>query len=346
MKSTAEDGFILVATLWFVALLALAAVAIEGWILTSLSQATALGERVTARSVLLSAKERVAFILAAGGVSPRGLELLPSDSASAPDAGGPSTTAFAYNGPFIALDDRPYHLGTVVVRLQDAAGLYDLKNLNRSRLDRFLKGFGVTDGDRERLSTALFDYMGKPADIRASSIREGDYSRAELPPPRHAPLLTPWELLRVLGWGEVKPLWRVSPSVAELATLGPVGGLNVNTAPPKVLVALSDMDESEAARVVLARAIHPITDLRDIQVAAGSVVEEDRPLTVTPSNIIRLQLTEPGEPLMRVSEIRLTPLGSAPYRVDYAFDMPQKAASRTTVAAPPLPELPAAASGR
>ena len=127
-----------------------------------------------------------------------------------------------------------------------------------------------------------------------------------------------------------------------LPTLGPVGGLNVNTAPAKVLTALSGLDESEAARLVLARAARPITDLRDIQAMAGSFNGEDRPLAFTPSNIVRLKMTEPGEPLMLVMEIRLTPIGRAPYRVDYAFDMPVDAAARAPAAAPPPPELPIA----
>jgi hypothetical protein len=341
VKSTAREGFILVATLWFVALLALAAVVIEGWISTSLDRGASLGERVAARAALLSAKERIAFIMAGGSVSARGLELLPRDSASSPDVTAPSAATPLPEGPFIALDDRPYRIGAVVIRLQDSAGLYDINNANRDTLDKFLKGFGVTSSDREKLSSTLFDYLGKSPDIRAGGILETDYSQAALPPPRHNPLLTPWELLRVLDWGEVKALWQDFPAIPELVTLGPIGGLNVNTAPAKVLTALSGMDESEAARLVLARAVRPITDLRDIQAVSGSFNGESRPLAFTPANIIRLKMTSPGEPLMLVMEIRLTPSGGAPYRVDYAFDIPQDATVRATVAAPPLPALPA-----
>ena len=48
-----------------------------------------------------------------------------------------------------------------------------------------------------------FDYVGKPADLRASAIRDADYRRAGLPLPRHARLLTPWELLRGFDPGPI-----------------------------------------------------------------------------------------------------------------------------------------------
>jgi hypothetical protein len=339
VKNSAEHGFILVATLWFVALLAFAAVVIEGWISASLDRGAALAERVTARGALLSAEERVAFIMAGGGVSARGLELTQRDGAS--DPGGGKTAAPV--GPFIALDDRPYRVGDVVVRLQDGAGLYDLSSASRDTLGKLFKSYSIAGPEAEALTSALLDYVGKPADIRASSIRDADYSRAGLPLPRHAPLLTPWEPLRILGWNGVNAMWRGSASFPEIATLGPIGGLNVNTAPAQVLAALSGMDEREAERLVLSRAVAPITDLRDLNAVAGSFSGEDRPLAFMPSNIIRLKMIEPGDPLMQIIEIRLTPLARTPYRIDYAVDLPPDAATSAINNAALLPELPTAA---
>jgi len=99
------------------------------------------------------------------------------------------------------------------------------------------------------------------------------------------------------------------------------------------------MDEREAARLVLARTARPIADLRDIEPDSEAVSHEDRPRALTPSNIVRLKMTAPGEKLMRVMEIRMTPTGSAPIRVDYVVDMPPDAQGRAAAAAL-LPELP------
>src|SRR5205085_5592872 len=105
-------------------------------------------------------------------------------------------------------DERPYRIGDVTVRLQDGAGLYDISNANRDTLGRLFKTYGLTTAEAERLESALFDYVGKPADLRASAIRDADYRRAGLPLPRHARLLTPWELLRILGWDQADTLWQ------------------------------------------------------------------------------------------------------------------------------------------
>ena len=58
-----------------------------------------------------------------------------------------------------------------------------------------------------------------------------------------------------------------------------------------------------------------------------------------PGNMIRLKLSEPGEPLMYVVTIRLTPLGKTPYRVEYAVRLPLDTVARALTAAD-LPNFP------
>src|SRR5207237_2908006 len=111
----------------------------------------------------------------------------------------------------------------------------------------------------------LVSYARKPSNVRAAGAsREADYAHAGLPAPRHAPLLTPWEPHRILGWRQKEALWRGPSSLGDMATTRPIGGLGINTAPAKILAALTRIDEREAARIVAARILHPITDLGDI----------------------------------------------------------------------------------
>ncbi len=346
-RQQAEEGFVLVATLWFVALLAFAAVIIEGWISSSLDRANLLAERVGAQSALVSAEERVAFAMVGGGTSPRGLELAPRAAAANPeDAPPPPGEAGLPTGPFIALDDRPYRIGDVVVRLQDAAGLYDLASANHDTLRKLLRRYGVTGGDTDKLADALLAYTGRPTDERGESAGDADYRRAGLPPARHARLLTPWEPLRILGWDRAAGLWQRAAPFPEIATLGPIGSLNVNTAPAGLLAVLGDMDERAAARLVAARTARPYTEVSDLEPDIAPAANEDRPRSVLPSNIVRLKLMEPGEPLMRVIELRLTPAGRAPIRVDYVVDLPPDQGAKTVSDAPPLPELRVAPRNR
>lgn len=338
MKESAENGFILVAVLWFSALLALAAVVIEAWVSTALDRGAALDRRVAAQAAFITAEERVAFLLAAGSAGPRGIELQPPPSTAGRDAEAPpGGTEPPSSGPFVALDNRPYRVGRTIVRLQDGGGLFDINNPDRAVLVRLLKSFGLADHDRESLARSLLAYENRATD--AATGDDASYREAGLPLPRHAKLLTPWELLRIPGWRGQDRLWRLSSPLPPMLTLGPIGGLNVNTASAQMLTAVGGIDEGEAARLVAARAAQPIRSLEDLGSAARRG-DENRPLDFMPSGVIRLQLSEPGEPLMRTLELRVTPNGTAPIRTDYVIDLPSEAARRGAGDVPPLPEMP------
>ena len=335
MTPRREDGFALVTTLWFLALLALVAVVVEGWISAALERATALQERVESRAALIGATDHLALVMVTSGFSARGIEVVPQAS----EARGTGGT-LPPRRPSIALDGRPYRLGSVTVRLQDEGGLYDLSNPARDTLEKLLLGYGVAPSVAENMTAALVSYARKPSNVRAAGAsRDADYTHAGLPAPRHAPLLTPWEPYRILGWRQKDALWRGPSSLGDIVTTGPIGGLNINAAPAKILAALTGMDEREAARVVAARTLHPITELGDLPGGLGEVAAPvDRPLTLLPSNIIRLKLSEMDDPLVHIVSIRLTPGAAAPYRIDYVVDLPADAA---TPAAPEAPTLPA-----
>ena len=335
MRHRTEDGFALVGTLWFLALLGLAAVIIESWVSAALDRAISLQDRVASRAALTSATERALFLLENGTASPRGIELIPpaptSDSAHGSGSSVPS------NPYFVALDGRPYRLGDVTLRLQDEAGLYDLDRPSRDSMLALLHSYGVLTAVAERMSAAFGGYTQKSTDITARANADAAYARAGLPLPRRAPLLTPWELYRVLGWPQAEALWRGPSSLPDIVTTGPTAGLNINAAPPKVLGALTGIDQQQAARVAEQRLRSPLTDLHDLP--AGISPREDQPLVTTPSDIVRLTLTAEGDPLTRTVSVQLTPGAPAPYRIRFAVDLPQSPAIGGPVPAP-LPELP------
>jgi hypothetical protein len=335
LTSRHPQGFVLIAALSFVALLALVGVIVESWVSASLDRAFRLGERVAARSAMISAVNQIAFVVTSGGYSARGLELsrreIDPEGVAAPQD-------FSAATPFVSLSQRAYRIGSTIIRLQDEAGLYDLSNPARGTLEKLLRSYGINGPQSERLTNALADYVRSPA-AHGGDALDTEYRQAGLEPPRHAALLTPWELYRVRGWRDAKSLWQDPSALADLATTGPIGGLNVNTAPAKILAAMTAMDERTASRIVASRAASPITDLGDLRALGEGVGGEDQPLVLLPGNIIRLKLTQPGEPLMYVMTVRLTPPGKTPYRVEYAVKLPLDAAARALISAD-LPNFP------
>ena len=339
MRASREDGFVLVTALWFLALLALISVIVAGWISTALNRAITLRDRASAQAALIGVTDRLALVMVSGGYSSRGLELVPISGVA--DSGQPWTAGSgpAPDNPFIALDGRPYRVGSIVVRLFDEGGLYDLSSPSHDTLSKLLKNYGIVSSDIDAMTVALAAYE-KPSDTRTEIIHDADYLQARLPLPRHTPLVTPWELYRVLGWARAEALWRGPTPFTDTVTLGPVAGLNLNTAPVQVLAAVTGMDDQAVARLVASRAGHPLTSLRELEPGADLTQTEDRPIAFVPSNIIRLKVTQAGDPLVHIISIRLTPLGPAPYRIDFAVDMPQDDSSRALADSGRLAELP------
>jgi len=95
-----------------------------------------------------------------------------------------------------------------------------------------------------------------------------------------------------------------------------------------------------------ARTARPFTDLRDLEPDTAPAANEDHPRSVMPSNIVRLTLSAPQEPLMRIIELRLTAEGGAPIRIDYVVNLPPNQAARGASDAPPLPEFRVAPRNR
>ena len=341
MSARREEGFVLVATIWFVALLALVAVIIVGWLERSLGGATALQDRIAAKSEMIGAVNRVAFIMVTSFYSPRGIEVGNADPLG--DEAFPNTLAFALSAgtPHIALDDRPYREDGTILRFQDDHGLLYLSDPDTYFLVGVLRQYGVSDNDRAVLLDRLLDYTDKSLLIRLNGANADTYIRAGQPPPRNSLLLTPWEAYRVLGWDEYGDLWKGKQPFPELVTVRAIAGINVNTAPAPVLRAIPGLDDNAVERLLNYRANRLILDPGDLDAAAGVALPFD-PLRFAygPADSLRLTLIAAHDPLVREIAIRLNPIGPMPYRIDYAIERPPTAADHALVARTDLPSLP------
>ena len=333
----------LVATLWFVALLALVAVIIGGWVERSLGRASALQDRVTARSEMIGAVNRVTFLTLTSYFSQRGLEIL----TRADLAGASPMDVFGFTpsdaSQFIGLDDRPYRLGNVIIRLQDDHGLYKLNFADPDTLGRLLAEYGVSYGDGAVLNDRLLDYIDKSPLMRLNGANADSYLRAGRPLPRNNPLLTPWEAYRVLGWDDYPKLWNSPTPFPEIATVRDIGGLNPNTAPAAVLRSIPGLDERAVERLLDYRASQWILNELDLERATGVTLPVSlAQFSFFPANSLRFTLLSSHDPLAQILEIRLNPLGPLPYRIDYLIERPQTTAERavldrTDIPTPPLP---------
>jgi hypothetical protein len=345
-----EQGFVLIAAIWFIALLSLVAVVIAGWMTRSLGLADRLQHRLAAHAALIGAQNEIAFRVVSGFFSARGLEL-PSGK-ERERAAAPASSfgySFAAATPYLALDGRPYRFDSTIVRLQDNRGLLNLGHPNQLLLGSLLQHYGVPYQQRGVLLSRLLDYISLDASgllHRLNGATIENYRQAGRPPPRGAPLLTPWEAARVLSWDDYPELWRGPADFAALTATTNFVQLNPNTAPEPILAALPGMTPEAVQRVMNFRQKKMIQSKAELDLAAGTIVGiEPMSLMFVPAPSIDVTLAAEKDPLVYRMQFSLTPIGDAPYRLGYLVALPTaEAATRPggeeRRAEAPLSEVP------
>ncbi|HUZ74920.1 MAG TPA: hypothetical protein VMU87_18190 [Stellaceae bacterium] len=341
MNGRREDGFVLVTVIWFVALIALAATIISGWVSESVDRASALKDRIAGERALISATNQVAYLLTTSYFTSQGLVHV--DAADAGVAVHPMGFTPSKHAHIMMLDGRPYRFGTGIVELQDTKGLYNLASINPYTFEHLLEYFGISSQEGRGLLDKLLDYESVNTTLkRLNGANVNDYVRAGQPPPRSARLITPWEPYRVLGWAGYPALWRGPVAFADLTTVTPdTQGLNPNTAPAALLRSLPGLDQNAVDKLLKYREVQPITTLAEMDDLTGLIVPiGDSTISPFPANSLRATFAFPQDPLARVVGFTLLPVGKTPFRIDYVVDEPQEPPLRSALATAKLPQFP------
>jgi DNA uptake protein ComE-like DNA-binding protein len=299
-----QGGFVLVATLWVLVIVAIAA----GYFSERVARSVALAQqsRQNTRAVIDMAGTRAEILYRLGTTSMTEYGL------------GRGSAA-------INLDDRPYRgLGDTLIRLQDTRGLLNLNLTDDDRLQRFLGLLGIAAERRGHLIDTLRDYIDADKLHRLNGAEDEEYLALNLPPPANRDLLTPWEARRIIGWRDAPQLWQ-NARLVELSTVGLSMGINPNTAPAEVLATLPGVTEEMAQIIMARRKLAPIT--HEGQVVDITSVPLNFPIGMgiiaIPSDTLRITQSGRGLPWAIQYSIKLTPNGSdAPWRTDYYSRVP------------------------
>lgn len=311
-----QHGFVLVLTLWVMAIVAIAA----GYFAERAARSVELAQqsRQSARAIIDMAGTRAEMLYRLGTSSMTEYGL------------GRGNTV-------IDLDNRHYlGLGDTFVSLQDNRGLLNLNLADDGRLQRFLGLLGISAEQRGHMIDTLRDFTDADRLHRINGAEEEEYLAQGLPPPSNNKLITPWEARRIIGWRNAPQLWQ-NGRLAELTTTSPSAGVNPNTAPAEVLATLPGVTE-EIARVIIARRqLSPFTHVGQIAGIAETPVQQFGTQIVTlPSNAIRITQSARGLTWAIQYNITLTPNGSdAPWRTDYYSRVSNSRHDETQI-----PELP------
>lgn len=295
MTAHAQRGFVLVATLWILAVITIAASYFAERASRSIELARQKQE--TSEQLVDFANTRADILFRMGTT--------------------PITLAGLGSQPAIALDDRPYRgSGKDIVRLQDNRGLLNLNFPQQNMISRLLGQLGVPVGKRDAMIDALLDYTDSDDLRRLNGAEASEYAALGLPPPPNDWLASPYQLRNIIGWRDQPGLWE-NQRLLRFVTTSRVLGLNPNTAPLEVLASLPGGTREAAAAIVKMRSEKPLQSSGQLAGISTGALDPDF-LLLHPSDSIRITHQSKTIPWAVQYAVMLTPRSEiAPWRVDY-----------------------------
>ena len=332
-----EEGFVLAATLWILAGLAVLAAYIDRVVTSDLQYVVEARESVQAEIERRSTEATLHYLVATGRMSFRGpiLESEQRFTGSPDEDEHPSD----HGDGVLRVTDVVYAgVGGARFSLQDEGGLVSVNAPRSPLFASVLAHAGVTSPDVERIVARVEDYIDSDDALTLDGAERRDYRERGEPPPLNWIMASPLELARVLGIDEL-----ISAPQRErllpLLTVRPVVGYNFNTMRPEILAALLDLDETGAQGVLEERAKVPLSRLVQIAMLSGKHLDIDEmEVRVIPSRFLRVTVWHSGGGPRTVAGLAFTPLGDrAPWRMDYRYLEPASAAGGSdTSREPPL----------
>ena len=325
------EGFVLVATLWAVAALAVLAAYLDGVVASEVERAVMAKRSLQSELHRRSTEATLIYLFTTGRMNHRGLVLeeeqrfsdaLPEGDHLPDDGDG----ALGMAGEvYLGLGDSRFSV-------QDEGGLASVNAPGSPLFVALLEHKGIAASDIERVVARIEDYIDTDSDVTLNGAERHDYRQEGAPPPPNWIMSSPVELKKVLGINEIvaPAQWR---RLRPLLTVRPVFGYNFNTMRPEILAAVLGLDEQGIRRVLDERQERRISRLTQIAMLSGKHLDIDEmEVRTLPSRFLRLTTWHEGGGSRILTGIALTPLGgSAPWRKDYRYSEPISAShdSRT-----------------
>ena len=316
-SASAGQGFILVATLWILAALAVLAAYVNTVAEANVAQAIGIKRAIDEDLALRSTEATLLYLLASNRMNHRGLlleanqrfaELSPDDLPPVGD-GEFWMSGAVYQG-----------MGGSYFAAQDEYGLVSVNQPRAPPFSALLRWFGIGPVHRSRLVARIRDYVDADQALVLGGAERLAYRRAGQPPPANWIMATPLELKRVLGVDQLLSLAQ-QRALFPLLTSRPQAGYNFNTMPVEVVGAMLDLDRDAARAIVDERLQAPIWRSVQLREITGSAVDvPDEQILRLPSAFVRLALWRPERGGRWLVGVEMTPYGeTSPWRRDYQY---------------------------
>ena len=315
----AEQGFILAACIWMVAILSLLGALFHGYAETQVNRALAVKQRSAADRDIYSTSQTLIYLLGTRRVTLGGLTVLTTDQQPPRNSAGLPDNTPTWRE--LRLDRTSYEgFGASKFSLQDQAGLIGLNSPSNSDWLKQLIRRESGAEDASVLTATLADYIDLDDRRRIGGAESDDYLRRGMPAPVNDYLRTNAELRNVYRWGD----WLSLPKFAHWHSwfgTNHANIINVNTAPIGLLQLILGITPEESAELEQARKRMPFRSLDAVakQINRLNRWPENR-FRFMPGNRISLELWCLSCNYSIVQTITLTPRGLlGPFHTDYRY---------------------------
>ena len=319
------DGFVLVATLWVLAALAVLAAYIDGVVATDVERAVKARGWLEAELDRRSTEAALVYLLSTGRMNHRGL-ILEDEQRFADALGEGEPLPNRGDGELRTAGEVYAGIGGTRFSVQDEAGLVSVNAPRFPVFTAMLARAGIAQSDIERIAARVADYIDSDDILTLNGAERHDYRQHGAPPPLNWIMSSPQELAKVLGVGELltPAQWR---RLWPALTMRPALGYNFNTMRPEILAAVLDLDEQGVRAVLEEREKRSISRPTTVALLSGRHLDIDEmEIRTLPSRFLRLSVWHEGDGSRTLTGIALTPLGeSAPWRKDYRYLEPIRA---------------------
>lgn len=333
-----QQAFILVTTLWMLAILTIAASFFAIWTQRAVELAQGLQTNLQGEIDAYNTQSQLFYLFATRRLTMAGLNPVVKpvqfQFTTVEDYEVDMSTILPVGGE-LKLDDTVYQgLGQARFSIQDKAGLFSLHkvslgytvNVKRQAI-KLLGILGVPAEQRKTLIERLQDYVDPDDFHRLNGAEAQHYQRLGLPPPANRLLLNSMECRAILGWAEQQSLWHSDTPWEQLTTSATVGAFNLNTAPELVLQSLDGINAQMAQQIVAKREEFGVfINYSQFQKLVGVEVGGDKftiGYRLFPSEYFRISIWHQTSHKMRQHHIKLTPVvdQASPWQIDYAIDL-------------------------
>jgi type II secretory pathway component PulK len=304
-----EKGFVLVATLFAVALIALGAAYFANRVNELRNNAIDMQRWAEAERDAFSIRET---LLHAAAIYPR-------------DNAGLMVTNESF-----ATDNRPYKVSaSATLRVQDERGLIGINVLDDKLLIKFFSSLGIPSNQHMQLLDGLRDYID-PDDLKhLNGAEKNDYIAAKLAPPTNDFLRSREQLMDVMAWRQIfASLNRLDSETAQQSNVSSLQdvpqvsgirdrflslfstakhfGINANTAPATVLSLLPGLNPARINALIDQRRARQFNNLAELIPFANGPLDEEL-IGLVGSDTWRVTIAKSDLPFLLECQLVITP---------------------------------------